>query len=534
MRLKRNRSIHYLSLLVTAVIIFMSFPSSAQPIQGPRYEKKQENGDNGYSVISLKKEGLAIVKNKEKYREGKRLWEMILLDTALNERHTAELELESRINLIGYEYVSNELYLLFRKTDSDINNFLLLQTNLTTFSTTSYTIKQQLNFKITHFTVAGGSTIFGGYVNREPAVFLYELKSDQTKIVPGFFLSDTELLDLRLNQNNTFNVLIMERGFAENKKLVIRTFDEWGNLILEDIMKIPAERAILSGITSTLEHDEFVILGTWGLVKSNQASGFYSANVDPFSEQSVQFYDFGELNHFFEYLGPKKAEKEFAKAKRSRIAGKIPDFKANVNVIKISEHENGFSLLSEVYNPSSNLNSSPYWNNYPSPYGNPYAYGYNPYGFNSFGSRNYNSPYSSYSTTQNSDVSLFHSSLVFFDLQGRIKEDYGFKLNSLKQPSLDQASDFTVRNKNNLSIAFKNEENINIKTWSGNSIIQDTLKIKMKNPADKLRQEHPQNTGLREWYSNRFYVWGYESIKDLEKNDDQARYIFYINKLEIK
>ncbi len=517
--------------LAFSLLLFGNITLFAQPVQTIRYEKRLENGDKSYTHISLKEKGIALVRDKEKYKEGKKLWEIIILDTTLNELNTQEFDLESRLNLIGYEYVNNELYLLFRKTETDINNFLMLRTKLENYSSTQYIIKQELNFKITHFSIAGGSAVLGGYVNREPAVILYELKTDQTKIVPGFFLSDTELLDLRINRNNTFNALLVDRGSRENKKLIIKTFDEWGSLLLEDAIKIPSDRTILAGITSTLERDEMIIMGTWASPKSNQASGIYSILVDPFNEQDVHFYDFGELDHFFEYLNPKKAEKVHLKSKRSRVAGKIPDFKASVNIVKMSEYPDGFYLLAEVHLQSSNMNSSPYWNNYSSPYNNPYAY--NPYGFSPFSPRYYNSPYSNYAPSPNADVLMLHSSLSFFDLQGKLKKDYGFKLNNTKQSDLEQLSDYIV-DKNRVSMAFKREGEINIKTWMDDSLTQDTLKIKLNNSTDKVRLEYNQNTGLREWYGTIFYIYGYESIRDKENYDDPGRYIFYINKLEIK
>ncbi len=519
-----------LASLTISVLLVNNIFMFAQPVQTIRYEKRLENGDKGYTHISLKEKGIALVRDKEKYKDGKKIWEVIVLDTALNELNTQEFDLESRLNLIGYEYVNNELYLLFRKTETDINNFLMLRTKLENYSSSQYIIKQELNFKITHFSIAGGSAILGGYVNREPVVILYELKADQTKIVPGFFLSDTELLDLRINRNNTFNTLLVDRGSRENKKLIVKTFDEWGSLLLEDEIKIPSDRTILAGMTSTLERDEMILMGTWGSPKSNQASGIYSVLVDPFNEQNVHFYDFGELDHFFEYMNPKKAEKTYAKSKRSRVAGRIPDFKTSVNIVKMSEYSDGFSLLAEVYLQSSNMNSSPYWNNYSSPYGTPYAY--NSYGFNPFGPRYYNSPYSNYAPSPNADVLMLHSSLSFFDLQGKLKKDYCFKLNNAKQPDLEQISDY-IADRDRVSIAFKREGEVNIKTWIGNSLTLDTLKIKLKNPTDKVRQEYNQNTGVREWYGNTFYIYGYESIRDKEQ-DDLGRYIFYINKLEIK
>src|SRR5688500_13951489 len=72
----------------------------AQPRQTHRFETKQKDSDEYYSIIPLKEEGLALLREKNKYNGGKRLWELTLLDTALQERKTFDIEVEHRYLLI--------------------------------------------------------------------------------------------------------------------------------------------------------------------------------------------------------------------------------------------------------------------------------------------------------------------------------------------------------------------------------------------------------------------------------------------------
>jgi hypothetical protein len=81
---------------------------------------------------------------------------------------------------------------------------------------------------------------------------------------------------VRVNSNNTFNVVVADRTNKQKMKLVLKTFDAQGALLLEDAMEVNTKKMILSGISSTLRNDDLLIAGTWTLGNSKQASGVYT------------------------------------------------------------------------------------------------------------------------------------------------------------------------------------------------------------------------------------------------------------------
>src|SRR5258706_11360111 len=115
--------------------------------------------------------------------------------------------------------------------------------------------------------------------------------------------------------------------------------------------------------------------------------------------------DFCELEHFLDYLPPKRDMKTRNKADRRRKANKPPLFHVNVNVVKMEESDNGFALLCEAYSQSMSTNYPYYNNNTYSPYNsafyNPY-YGFSPYAYNPMMmNRYYYSPYGPYGNPRN-------------------------------------------------------------------------------------------------------------------------------------
>ncbi len=214
----------------------------AQANQTARYELEQKGTDSEYSVISLKEEGLFVIRDNEKYSEGKRIWELIRLDTTLQEVWREQLQTETRVRLVGYEYRDNLSYILFRLGENEASELVLYTIHIRSKEIKQYSIKQAVSFRITHFNALAHSIALGGYVQNEPAILLYDLDSEKTKLVPGFFISDTELLDVRVNSNNTFNVVVADRTNKQKMKLVLKTFDAQGALLLEDAMEVNTKK----------------------------------------------------------------------------------------------------------------------------------------------------------------------------------------------------------------------------------------------------------------------------------------------------
>ena len=496
----------------------------AQVSQPARYEIEEKNTTNSYIIVPMKENGLALIQDKDKTKDRKSLWQLILLDTALQETYKSELALEPRIKLVGYDFINQDLFLLFREGDTNFNNFSIVKINTITHQQSNFTVKQELDFKLSHYSMLDNVAVIGGYVGNEPAVLMYDLPKENLKILPGFFLTDTEMLDLRVNKNNTFNVLLAERGTRETRKLTLRTYDSEGTQLLEDIVETPQGKTIISGITSVLDREELLVVGAWGTDRSKQASGVFSLLIDPFNAQPIQFFGFGEMKHSFDFMRPKRAEKLKSKEVTNLKNEKNPTYKTPVHIIKLEENTSGFVALAELYSPYSVTSSN--WSSY-----NPYIN--SPSGFGQYNNRYYNSPYSSYNNRQPVGVQVLHSLVINFDHQGKLTNDFGMVLENTKLQALEQSSDFTFL-PTGVAQVYKKESDLLLNITEGNDVFtQDTVKIKLRSPSDKLKHESEENGGVRSWFKNNLYTWGYSSVKDEEKSDP-SRNVFYINKVRVQ
>jgi hypothetical protein len=525
----------YIMRFTFAITLFsLSLFSYGQISQTQRYERLQKNSDDYFTIISLKEKGLALYRERDKYKSNNRLWELTLLDTALQEKSSVELEVHERYKMVGYEISPDQLYFLYRTGETTKNDFELIEVDLNGKETGRYKIKPELDFKLTHFIKAGANFVFGGYVNNEPAIILYGLPDKQLKVLPGFFIKDTELVDLRTNQNQTFNTVLIDRGTRGERKLVLRTFDETGKQLLEDIVPIEEKKSLQTGITSALQREDLAIMGTWGEGNSKQSVGFYFLNVDPFQEQKIKYVDFGQLDHYLDYLNPKRAERIKQNSRNDATAGRVPAYTNYVMPFLVSEYPQGFLVLAEVYSPVSNVNpyySSPYYYN---PYSSPY--GLYPYGFYYPGLSRMYRPYmyNNNNTRNTNDVRSAETVLLSFSGDGNVNWDYSIKLDDMKRPGIDQVSDFCLAD-GRLYFMYKKESELKLKVINldDQKALENTVKLTTSDPLDEIRSDKEFEGGVRQWLPDTFYVWGYQTIRNTTKQD-RVRDVFYINKVVVK
>lgn len=520
------------SLVILNLTLSVFTQLQAQITQPARYEKERKYSDEEFTIISLKEDGLALIREKNKYKGGNRTWELILLDTLLQEKKTFDLEIDQRKNLIGYEQTPGRLYLLFKPGENLKVTLDLISIELGNAEIDRFEIKTELNLQLSHFIKVESNFVIGGYVNSEPAVLLYSPSNDNTKVLPGFFQKQTELVDLRPNQNETFNTVLVDRSDRDQRKIIVKTFDASGKELLEDSAPIEDRYSLQTSISSTLIQDDMVVLGTWGAAHSKQSNGFYALIVDPFNDHSIKFTAFGELNHYLDLQTPKRAKRIKEKTEAMLTQKRIPDFVNYVMPYRIEEREEGFILLAETYIPSSTLNRYP--NNYPYGY-TPYPYyspfwGYYPGTYN----RLYN-PYYGYgpnSRNTTEEIKVVQSVLLSFNKKGEVQWDYSLKLNDLRFNSLEQIADYCVVG-NRIVLLFKDESELKGKiiTLGDGGAEEFSEKIKLSNGTDDIRSENKTVGMVRQWYGNNLYVWGQHSLSNKERRGEGNRQVFYINKI---
>jgi hypothetical protein len=513
--------------------VLYSNVSFAQLDQPNRYELEREYSDEDLSIISLKNEGLALIRTTNKYKSGKRTWEVVMLDTTLQETSKQEFEIDTQNRLIGHDHSQGAVHFLFFK--NELKGYMdLISLNIKNKNIVRYEIKPELTFQLTHFFKVGENFLFGGVVSREPAILLFNTSSDNLKVIPGFFQKQAELLDVQVNKNQTFNTLVIDRSNREDQKVIFKTHDSFGKLLLEDVTSIETDIEIHSGISSTLEREELLVLGSWGKLNAKQASGFYALPINPFIEKKINKNYFGQLDHYLDYLKPKKASSIRSKTNTALKEGRIPDFTNHIIPYKIIENDQGFLLLAESFQSTSNPQSSRtsydphYYPYYTSPRGFESTYPTGPSTYNRMRTYNRN-------VINEEEIKPIQMVVVSFEGSGSILWDYSVKLKDIKTNIIEQVADFQI-DTDSIRFLYKKESELRIKSINldDSESVEKTYKIKLRDMIDELRMERSQEGSVKHWYDKSFYVWGYQTIRNRAKGEFKTREVFYINKILVR
>ena len=109
--------------------------------------------------------------------------------------------------------------------------------------------------------------------------------------------------------------------------------------------------------------------------------------------------------------------------------------------------------------------------------------------------------------------------------------DQSLVLDDLKVESAEQVSDFMMTD-GDIIFLYKKESELKFKIIvnNDNSSQEQTEKIKTNDPLDEIRSEKEEDGFVRHWYGRSFFVWGYQTIRNV-KAEDRVRDVFYINKV---
>jgi len=72
-------------LLLFCFFLLGHRPAAAQQPANTRFELIHEHGDQEFTAVSLKENGLALIREKQKSEGNQRFWEIVLLDSTLQQ-----------------------------------------------------------------------------------------------------------------------------------------------------------------------------------------------------------------------------------------------------------------------------------------------------------------------------------------------------------------------------------------------------------------------------------------------------------------
>lgn len=493
--------------------------AQAQVEHGPRYEQTHDWLNNSYLVISNEKEGVMLVQadfdasSKEYPMSLKYLnsdLELVWQDTIL---------VRQRFFLKGYFYSEKKTYLMLQNNNRD--KIRVLRVDALNDKIDEFESKEIAELTITEFEVLKNTAIIGGYFEDRPVVFAYDLEQDKVRTLQNVYQNQSELVEVKINKDSvTFNVLATVRDDNKQRTIMVNTYDFGGNAIRDYKLVTKPEYELINGVSSSINDIEQVIVGIYGYKTDYTVSGIYVNHVSRTGEQTMNYYNFGELPKFLDYMGEKRAKKQRNRTASLKSAGKENRFKAEVLPRELIEIDDKLVFTGEFFKLyTQNVNANQFSR------------------YNRFNNRRVNDLYDAYGQfsslgSQPRENDFTHAYMLVMDKNGAIQWDDQMEIDVEISGNMQELGRFQWMGDKGAYMYYRDME-LMVKLLDGsdeNEML--TTELPLLDEGDEVRQERDASLGSIRWYDNHFLIYGIHHIKPADRSQS-TRKVFFMNKVSI-
>ena len=500
----------------------------AQINQIKRVEFEKKDDGYYYNLISAGEKGIIYIRDLDESRKGEDLWNVLVLDTLLEEKCSVELGIDYDFKFKGYEYFNGHLYLLFDNGLVAKNKFHIIALNVDDGAVETHDIDNTIQLQLSHFLITGNAFIFAGYVKNRPSVVFYNVTEEKVTMIPGFFNRKSEIVEMRADPySDDFAILQTEKGILDNEwYLRLRSFDATGSLLFDKKTRLQDDVRVFSGMVHYAQDQDIILTGTFGGTGSNYYThGIFFSKVNEARELALVFHHYSDMENFLDFMNPRRVEKIKNKIEEKEIQGKQYKINSRLMLHEIMESEDRFLLLAEVYDPE--YDRVRYWN-----YGDPYFHSL------PLHSRYYYATRANRiaSTEDSNTYEYIQAVVVALDSEGKLLWDNNFQIEEVETPELNQIVDFNAK-PHRVELLYHFEDKLSFKVIDADS----TLLEKYDEPIaglkedDKFSHQYDDACETMHWYDDYFFIWGYHRIENRRNQGiDPSRKVVYIGKLSFR
>jgi hypothetical protein len=472
--------------------------ATAQIQQVGRLEIPISNFENAnFSVVSAGTDGLMIYRRL--YSSPLDQLEIIRVDTIFRVVWSKKLEIAKGLRAVRALVKENYLFVLFKATNNKFGDFLIAAVDINSGAYTVYRVQNLISFHPTEFIITDEAALIGGYFNYRPLIVYFNFSSQKSKILPGFFNEVGELTQVKPYDDGSVDVIVSSDNYERKKCLWIKKYDAKGDLVKTTILEPGDKKNLIFGRSINIGDDQQAVVGVYGRFKE-YSRGIFIARINPLGEYQIQYYDYGDLSHFFSYMKATRQERIKQRIERKKIKGKKAKFNYRFIVHEVIETKDNYVMLGEAFFPK-------------------YAY------VNGLSQTRILIGYQ-----------YTHAVVIGFDKKGKLIWDNSFEVNDIITNSLNQYVKIQAH-EDKIYLQYVYENEIRSKIIKDSEIIEgkSSNEVKLKFDSDILRNTEFESSQLDYWYDDKLFVYGVQQIRNYSQSKENAnRRVFFINKVDYK
>ena len=499
-----------LNIFLCSLLLLLgaSISLQAQLVQPERLELELKDEDPYYSVVSAEGKGVLLYRlNEEETKGDDQVFDILHYDTDLKERWSTKLEVEDA-ELTGHEYKDGKFYLLFREQKNQADNYQVFSTDVESGKTSGYTIDNAIPVELTEFTTVDGVVLLGGYVNYRPTIIYYDLENDKYRVLPGFYMNKSDILEIQTDENaKTFTVLYTEKARKRQQTISSKTFNRNGELLFEYSLQPEKGKSLQYGRTTSIGPEAIYVAGTYSHGNSKFSRGIFMAKIHANGKQDINYYNYGDLDNFFNYMRAGREKRVKKRIERRKIKGKKVKLNYRLLVHDIIEKDGNNILVGEAFYPK-------------------YRNARTSLGF-------YSGRRSEVGRGNLEGYRYTHAVLIGFDNKGELLWDNSFEIKDVLSPQLQKYVHVLPQDTSTV-LLYMFENVLRSKIIRKAEVLEGkhTEEIATLYEGDEVKNNEYNVGGLEEWYGPYFFAYGVQRIKNSsDPTIDSNRKVFFINKI---
>ncbi len=509
------------------VMILVLLPSaiSAQVSFQERFELEKHTQGASYFVVPLARQGVLLLRDTEDSNKGGIIWEAQVLDTAFVVSWDTTFSVDWNYSFRGYEIKDKHLYLLYTEGQTNRSDFHIMKLDLESGGMETFDIKNGIDIQISHMIVINDKLVLGGYIIGRPSILLYDQKEERVKVIPGFFQRKSDILEIKVNPDRaSFNVLVSEKRPNGLYVIHANTYDDTGYLVYEHTVALEDNLKVLAARSTDTSEEGMAIAGTYGNDNSFFSNGIFFVNTKEEESASLKYYDFSDLEHFFDFMNPRRASRLKDKIVKKKQKGRGYRFNSRLLPHVFTPSKEGYLFMAEVYEPNLSYRTA-------STITDPYLSANTNYSSTS----KYVRQPSRLSHVQDANSFTFYqSTIVNFDEYGSVLWDESFDIKDIEKISLDRVMALRPE-KNKIEVLYKQHDALVFGELDQGKVLQEdsvyTIKVSER---EELVSNNPysEDGAAMYWYDDYFLVWGYQRLESTPTRE--RKNVFFINKVHFE
>lgn len=500
-----GRGIFFLAFLLVIPL------APAQIVQSGRVELAVTDEESEkYSAIGLRQNGLMMYRRLDGRKQDQ--IELIKMDTSLRENWKGYIVVSKNLVLHRVQYRGESLFLLFKDRQRG-GDFQIEAVKLSNGDHNNYLVRNLIPFNPTDFVITDQAAMIGGYFNYRPIVLYYSFTSQRSKVLPGFFNAPGELDQLKVYEDGSVDVVVSARNYEKRRSLWIRNYDAQGDLIKTTILEPEEEKNLIFGRSIKLANGQQIVAGVYGRF-TDYSRGIFVASINEVGEYAIVYYNFAQLQNFFNYMKAKHRKRVKDRIERKTIHGRKIKFNYRFLIHDLIPYQNQYIMTGEAFYPHYV---------YPSA-GQFYSYRSSPTIYSTSAPIRNEMVFDGYQYT--------HAVVIGFDDQGKLRWDNSFEINDVKTMQLEEFVEVKAE-KDRILMMYLFENTIRTKIIRSAEVLEGKSQNQIQTTYKSETVDIPniESEQLDYWYDNYYFAYGLQRLK---RESGPSRRVFFVNKISYK